>query len=619
MQKTACLNRPEIANYFQSLLSPVPNQNTNRIFPENTEFTSPFSSNEKAKETTREYYNEDKPRKKSSFMNPFNPNLSNDSSQDKKKVNFTNIAKKLGEITRNVISSREKELYDEYVKGLSVAHEFLNMSKSKSPFLTVFKKFLFLTFQIFMLFMNLMSVISMVLVTDYRLGILDSTYEDSLKKLEWSISGFFLFELVLSVFSKKGVWYYKLLQLLNFNSIMDVLMIIEIMTTTINGDSFKRVSPFFVIVFVFRSLKIVKTKLIFQSTWKEIRKIFKGENYYYYDLDSQNDLIYFVYGTAVDIVLGIFIQASFFMAVDEVLDYNAYTNGDNAIFDYITACYYSIVSLTTIGYGDIYPIRWESRVISMFVLFVNISLLSNFINKMNEKIHEISPYIKHFAFNNHIVIIGDLPANFLKYFIKEVHFADSVNSDIYTHGNKEKLSKILVVGGENPTKEFATWLENFSNDYVETKYLKANFLNEIWYKNANLNFARHLFAFSMKLNESREKAFEYDKKMSYNIQNTANFFPNLKISLVLSTDFAYQIKKDSLWERINVISAQIINEYIMANSLENQGLNTFLTHLSTLREKKLPGDNSLSNLEEYAINMAQELYPISKKFFFPLF
>ena len=100
--------------------------------------------------------------------------------------------------------------------------------------------------------------------------------------------------------------------------------------------------------------------------------------------------------------------------------------------------------------------------------------------------------------------------------------------------------------------------------------------------------------------------------MAYNIQKVANNFPKLDITLVLSTEFSNQIKNDSLWSKMTVISANILNEYIMANSLENQGLNIWLTHLATLREKNTTVNGSdLDHLEEYAQNMSQEIYPIS--------
>lgn len=181
--------------------------------------------------------------------------------------------------------------------------------------------------------------------------------------------------------------------------------------------------------------------MIFKHTWKQLKKIVINERNDI-DYESQNELIYFIYGLAIDIAIGIFIQATVFMAINEIFDYNAFYIGDKdkvdkSNFDYVSSSYYAIVSLTTIGYGDIYPLRWESRLFTIFILLINMSLLSNFFSQINEKIHEISPYIRNFSYINHIVIIGNLPFAFLKYFVKEVYFADELNSKVYDDSKKK--------------------------------------------------------------------------------------------------------------------------------------------------------------------------------------
>ena len=207
----------------------------------------------------------------------------------------------------------------------------------------------------------------------------------------------------------------------------------------------------------------------------------------------------------------------------------------------------------------------------------------------------------------------------MKYFIKELNLCDSViNSNLRTQSTiVPKLSKMILVGKDMPSKELQMWLEDFTENYVEIRYLKSNIFDNSWFKQTNLAAARHIFAFSMNLGESQEKAKETDKAMVYNMQKVVASYPNLEITLVLSNDMKDQANDKSLNSNINIISTQILNECFMANSLENQGLNTFLTHLVTLREKIMPTGTDMNRLEEYSLNMSQELYPI--RFFFYLF
>lgn len=453
MNKAGYLNKPEVKEYFNSLIKQVPKAN-NKIFPSNGEanlLSDQGNQNEDLKS------NNESP---TSHYENFNPNLNNRKSlkpnsqqyssnhiensvtNDKKRRSTVNLVKKLGEFTKNAFEKQEKEFHDEYIKGLAAAHGFLDIYESKHPLLKIFNQIFFFTFQIMMLMMNFLSVVSMVLVTDFRLGVFDQSNEDNFIKLELSIGAFFSFELIFNFLISKGGILNRVLCFINFNTISNILFITEIMTTIFVGDKFVRLNSFFIIVFIFRSLKILKVKMIFKHTWKQLKKIVINERNDI-DYESQNELIYFIYGLAIDIAIGIFIQATVFMAINEIFDYDAFYIGDEkevdkSNFDYVSSSYYAIVSLTTIGYGDIYPRRWESRLFTIFILLINMSLLSNFFSQINEKIHEISPYIRNFSYINHIVIIGNLPFAFLKYFVKEVYFADELNSKVYDDSKKKK-------------------------------------------------------------------------------------------------------------------------------------------------------------------------------------
>jgi hypothetical protein len=57
-----------------------------------------------------------------------------------------------------------------------------------------------------------------------------------------------------------------------------------------------------------------------------------------------------------DFVCGLFFQSALILAVDEVLLYKGFLYTGEGHLDYIGASYYVIVSFSTIGYGEIYPI-----------------------------------------------------------------------------------------------------------------------------------------------------------------------------------------------------------------------------------------------------------------------
>ena len=553
-------------------------------------------------------------------------------SNSKKFSNIESLKKIVGDFTKQAISISglkrgvTHNMEDEYFKDLNNLKVF-DTTGNKNPIIKGLKSLVFINIHILIFFMNVLSIINLVLITDLRLDEINVKSIADLKVSEWIVAGFFCLEVIVSMTTKRGDIKRKLMQIFNFQSITNILLVCEILYSTVWCENFIRNNTFFIFLSVLRPFKLLKLKKIGHIIFKEITKLLKNEKNIIDSIQEQDDIKYFVYNSILELGIGIFIEATFFLSLNESLDYTGYVNnGDGTLkLTYLSACYYMIVSMTSIGYGDIYPVKWQSRLCTICLLFYDISVLSNYIGKMTEHIYKLSPYIRNYSFKNHIVIIGDLPLSFLKYFLKELYQCDYLTTGVYDKNDTikentmKKLSKILVIGKETPQKELQLWLEDFSDDYTEAKYLKANVFESIWLKQANIEYARHLFAFSMNPNENSENEFESDKKMAYNIQKIVNNFSNLEITLVLSTDFSNQIKKDSLWSKVNVLSAQIINEYVMGNSIENQGMNVWLTHLATLREKNLLTSNTgedMNLLKDYANNMGQEIYPISNKYIY---
>jgi len=526
---------------------------------------------------------------------------------------------KINEFTEQALKNLQgNEEGEDYVKSLTV----VDLTPEYNPMAGMISRIGVFNFYLIIFFFNLLSVLGAIFTNEYRIRGLDQSYEGPLKILELIVAFFFGFEIFFNIFNQKRSFYKYMIQMFTLYNLGNLLLIMEIVTTVLYSVDFQRVNSIFALIYILRSFKLQKVQKILHLIFKHLREIMKNDNQPDVDaMKEQSEIRNFVFDSSIEIGIGIFIEASFLMALNEVLNYQGYGhtdsngNADVITLDYIAAMYYVTVSMTSIGYGDIYPMTCLTRVSTVCMIFFDISELSKYIGEMTEHIYKLSPYIRNIHFTNHIVVIGDLPLSFLKYFLDELYQCDLLTSTVYQKvediSKKAQISKMIVVGKDDPN-ELGSWLENFSDKCTEIKYLKANVFENVWHKQTNLQKARHLFVFSMNPNETPTQKFESDKKMSYNVQKVINDFPTLEITLILSSDFSKQIKKDSLWSKINVISSESINECIMANSLENQGLNIWLTHLSTLREKKGPNvDKEFKDLQDYSLNMSQEIYPIS--------
>ena len=90
----------------------------------------------------------------------------------------------------------------------------------------------------------------------------------------------------------------------------------------------------------------------------------------------------------IDLLNGIFIEATIILAVNNYKHYDGYYPFDSrGDLEYITASYFIIVSFSTIGYGDIYPKDWFSRLIQIILLINNITVMSSFLGKFTDLLY----------------------------------------------------------------------------------------------------------------------------------------------------------------------------------------------------------------------------------------
>ena len=83
---------------------------------------------------------------------------------------------------------------------------------------------------------------------------------------------------------------------------------------------------------------------------------------------------------------------------------------DSSIHNFFDAFWYSVVTLTTVGYGDVYPVSPSGKIIGLTFVLGSLAILGmlvgNITEKLNEKREVKKMGLKGTKFKNHIVILG---------------------------------------------------------------------------------------------------------------------------------------------------------------------------------------------------------------------
>lgn len=456
---------------------------------------------------------------------------------------------------------------------------------------------------------ELLAVINLVLMTYYRLEYLADNYIDICFAIEIVVLIFFLLESISLIRMAIRNWVFS--NEFYLRICCNILMIFQI-CWMLSQQPFLTKSPdVTILINVIRSFRIFGIKNFFE----QIKKAVSPE-----EGDTENisvQMSYFVLVSVINIVSAIFIEATLFLAFDALEQYNGYVKPNVDNFEYISAMYFAMVTITTIGYGDIYPTLTSTRMVMICILFLNLSVVSVFLGKLTDVIYLISPYIKQYKYKNHLIIAGEMPMTFLRYFLLELQESDKIQRNLFNE--KTKLGHVIIMNKKEPSSEMKI-LMNDPVFWFEIDYLMDDVQGKSWFKLSNLKQANHLFLFSLSSKENEQIMVQKDlliiaigKKVEAEFDTT--------MTLVLSTDTCENFAS-SFSKKVTVISHQLLNNQLIANSLENHGFNTWLTHLMTLREKEIPfvsesegRESNFFRLFEYAKSMTQEVYTISNRFY----
>jgi voltage-gated potassium channel len=172
------------------------------------------------------------------------------------------------------------------------------------------------------------------------------------------------------------------------------------------------------------------------------------------------------------IIIGIFVSATIGATIVTILEPKTFGS-------FFSAIWWAVVTMTTVGYGDIVPQNIVTRVVSFFVIFAGISFVSLFTATISSmfvarKIREGKGLEKINQFD-HLIICGWNSST------------ENLIESILNIGKNENFSKITLVN-DLPEDEINNIIYKFKD--AEIKFIRGDYTKEIVLKRSNIKEAK---------------------------------------------------------------------------------------------------------------------------------
>ncbi len=236
-----------------------------------------------------------------------------------------------------------------------------------------------------------------------------------------------------------------------------------------------------------------------------------------------------------------------------------YNNPSSVIKDFFDAIWWSLVTITTVGYGDLVPITFWGRIIGIVFIFLGFTIFSIFTafiasSFIDKKIKERKGLNK-ITEKNHILICGwNNSAKKILDYISRLDPAEIPN---------------IVLVNELDEGEFSS-LQNHYPD-LQIKFIIGDFTNQEILLKANIKDAKHVI---LLFDESKANSIPSDERTIIASHNIAYMKLKGKISIQLHDEkYLPNIRREKI---SNVVIYDNLGGNLLGNSTVNPAIPDFI-------------------------------------------
>ncbi len=265
------------------------------------------------------------------------------------------------------------------------------------------------------------------------------------------------------------------------------------------------------------------------------------------------------------------------------------------IKDFFDAIWWSLVTITTVGYGDLYPISFWGRIVGIIFIFLGFISFSTFTayiasNFIDQKIKERKG-LTRIKLKNHIIVCGwNSSASRILDFLS--HKSGNFNSDIVLVNelSEDKISSIRS-----------------KYEDMTIKFIKGDFTNQEIIDRANVKDARQIM---LLYDESKPDSSPSDERTIIATHNLCSMKVKGKINIQLKKEkYLPNIQREKIQ---NVIIYDDIGGDLLANATINPSVPSVIKQIVSnkdnqgLREIEIPHEYVGRTFEELSMYFKRE-------------